>query len=176
MTPPGSRIALLIEDWFDDDELQRIREEVETAGMTVVTVAPFAAREYTGRNGRLTVISEEAAARARPQMFAAVIVPGGYAPDRLRMRHAVLDLIRDAIAASIPVGTIGHGAQVLISAAVIAGRTVTCWPSVAVDVKNAGGLYVDRPVVEDRGVVTARKVDDAAAFVGAVLGAIARSR
>ncbi len=175
MTPAGSRIAILIEEGFDDDELQRIRDEIEAAGMTAATVAPFAAREYTGRNRRLTLISEEAAARVRARMFAAVIVTGGYAPDRLRMRHPVLDLIRDAVAASIPVGAIGHGAQVLISAAVIAGRTVTCWPSIAIDVTNAGGRYVDRPVVDDRNVITARKIDDAAAFVEAVRAAIARS-
>jgi protease I len=176
MPTHGSRIALLVEDGFDDDELQKIRDEVAAAGLSVVAVAPFAPREYTGRSGRVTVMSEEAAAQVRPQMFAAIVVPGGYAPDRLRMRHAVLDLIRAATAASIPVGAIGHGAQVLISAAVIAGRTVTCWPSIAVDVKNAGGLYVDRPVVDDCGLITARKVDDAAAFVAAVLGAIARPR
>jgi protease I len=82
----------------------------------------------------------------------------------------MLDLVRDALARGIPVGAIGHGAQVLISAGAIAGRTVTCWPSIAVDVKNAGGLYVDRPVVEDRGVFTARKIDDIAALLRAVLG------
>ena len=88
------------------------------------------------------------------------MIPGGYAPDRLRMRHAIVDLIREAIAASIPVGAVGHGPQVLISADAIDGRTVTCWPSIAIDVTNAGGLYVDRPVVEDRGIITARKLDD----------------
>jgi protease I len=90
------------------------------------------------------------------------------------MRHAVLDLVRQSVAAGIPVGAIGHGAQVLISAGTIAGRTVTCWPSIAVDVKNAGGLYVDRPVVEDGGIFTARKTHDVAVFIDAVVGAIRR--
>ena len=85
------------------------------------------------------------------------------------MRHAILDLIRDAIATNVPVGAVGHAAQVLISANAIEGRTVTCWPSIAIDVKNAGGLYVDRPVVEDRGIVTARKIDDIRAFVEAIV-------
>jgi protease I len=85
------------------------------------------------------------------------------------MRHAILDLIREAMAANIPVGAVGHGVQVLISANAIEGRTVTCWPSIAIDVKNAGGLYVDRPVVEDRGIITARKVDDIGPFVETIL-------
>jgi protease I len=109
-------------------------------------------------------------------MFAAIVIPGGYAPDKLRMRHAVLDLIRDGVAQGIPVGAIGHGAQVLISAAVVAGRTLTCWPSIAIDIKNAGGLYVDRPVVDDNGVVTARKVDDVRVFAEAILRRITNLR
>jgi protease I len=88
----------------------------------------------------------------------------------------MLDLVRDALTRGIPVGAIGHGAQVLISAGVIAGRTVTCWPSIAIDVKNAGGLYVDRPVVEDRGVFTARKADDVGPFVQALLNGAPRSQ
>ena len=64
----------------------------------------------------------------------------------------------------------------LISAAAVAGRTVTCWPSIAIDIKNAGGLYVDRPVVDDQGVITARKTDDARAFAEAILQRIGDSR
>jgi protease I len=163
-------VAVLIEEGFDDDELERLLALLRQHGAEGTLVAPSGGRDYRGREHRLTVTSAIAASVARGLPFAAVVIPGGYAPDRIRMRHAMLDLVRDALARGIPVGAIGHGAQVLISAGTIVGRTVTCWPSIAVDVKNAGGLYVDRPVVEDRGVFTARKVDDLAAFVQAVLG------
>ncbi len=163
------RIGVLIDDGFDDDELSAITEQFENAGRRVKIVAPFPGRLYSGRRGRLDVACDIAVRGTRAALFSALVIPGGYAADRLRMRHAILDLIRDALASNIAVGTVGHGAQVLISANVIDGRTVTCWPSIAVDVKNAGGLYVDRPVVEDRGIVTARKVDDIGAFVEAVL-------
>lgn len=160
---------MLIDDGFDDDEFTAITEQLESAGTRVKIVAPFPGRLYSGRRGRLDVACDIAVRGTRATIFSALVIPGGYSPDRLRMRHAVLDLIRDAIATNVTVGAVGHAPQVLISANAIAGRTVTCWPSIAIDVKNAGGLYVDRPVVEDRGIVTARKVDDLRAFVETVL-------
>ncbi len=176
MTNAEFRIAMLLEEGFEDDELRTLMELFERAGARLTMLSPFAGREYKGRHSRLTVTSELAASAVRAQMFAAIVIPGGHAPDRLRMRHAMLDLVRDAISRRIPVGAIGHGPQVLISAEVVAGRTVTCWPSIAIDIKNAGGLYVDRPVVDDRGIITARKADDAAAFAEAILHRIGDSR
>jgi protease I len=176
MPGAGARIAILLEEGFDDDELERILSRLNGAGMTPVLVAPLANRTYTGRHRRLSVTSDATAASAAQLQAAAVLIPGGHAPDRIRMRHGMLDLVRDALAAGIPVGAVGHGAQVLISAGAVAGRTITCWPSIAIDVKNAGGSYVDRPVVEDRGVITARKADDVGAFADALSSAIARSR
>jgi protease I len=163
------RVGVLIDDGFDDDEFAAVIERLESAGARVKIVAPFPGRLYSGRRGRLDVGCDIAVRGTRAGLFSALVIPGGYSPDRLRMRHAILDLIRDAIATNIPVGAVGHGAQVLISANAIAGRTVTCWPSIAIDVKNAGGLYVDRPVAEDRGIVTARKLDDVGPFVEAIL-------
>src|SRR5215212_5366621 len=123
-----ARVAVLLEEGFDDDELEQIVNRLRSAGLEAVMVAPVANRRYTGRQQRTSFTSEIAAGTLAPDQLAAVIVPGGYAPDRLRMRHAVLDLVRQSVAAGIPVGAIGHGAQVLISAGTIAGRTVTCWP------------------------------------------------
>ncbi len=107
--------------------------------------------------------------------FDAVVVPGGHAPDKMRMRHAMVDLVRDAFTAGKPLAAICHGPQVLISADVLRGRTLTCWPSIAIDVKNAGGAYVDRPVVEDRGLITSRKPDDIPQFVDAIVRAVRSS-
>jgi protease I len=172
----GTRVAVLVEDGFDDGELSRTMEQLRGAGLQIALVAPFADRKYSGRHGRTIVTSDVSAAAARHEPFAAIVIPGGHAPDRIRMRHAMLDLVRDAIAAGRPVGAIGHGAQVLISANALAGRTLTCWPSIAVDVKNAGGLYVDRPVVDDGGIITSRKADDVVQFVETLVRAIAHSR
>jgi protease I len=176
MTADEFRIAVLLEDGFEDDELRTLIEAFESAGARLTLLSSFAERVCRGRHGRLTLTSELAASKVRSQMFAAIVIPGGYAADKLRMRHAMLDLVRDGIAEGIPVGAIGHGPQVLISAAVVAGRTITCWPSIAIDIKNAGGLYVDRPVVDDQGIITARKADDVRMFADAILKRIGNSR
>jgi protease I len=84
----------------------------------------------------------------------------------------MVDLVRDAVAAGKPVAAICHGPQMLISADVLRGRTLTCAPSIAVDVTNAGGLYVDRPVVEDANVITSRKPEDIPQFSDAILRAL----
>jgi protease I len=172
MTSAPLRIAVLIDDGFDDDEFSEILEQFEVAGTRVTVVAPFPGRLYSGRRGRVETDCDLDARSARAQMFSALVIPGGYAADRLRLRHVILDLVRAAIAQNIPIGAVGHAPQVLISAGALSGRTITCWPSIAVDVKNAGGLYVDRPVVEDHGIVTARKIDDIGPFVEAVLHAV----
>jgi len=88
------------------------------------------------------------------------------------MRHAMVDLARDAMEANKTVAAICHGPQVLISAIALKGRTLTCWPSIAIDVKNAGGLYVDKPVVEDGNLITSRKPDDVPVFSEAIIKAL----
>jgi protease I len=172
MSSRGQAVAVLVEDGFDDQELTGMIEGLTTAGLDVVLVGPVAGRTYTGRHGLTTVTSHLAPGAARARTFAAIAIPGGYAPDRIRMRHGLVDLVREAVSAGRLVAAIGHGAQVLISALVVSGRTMTCWPSIAVDITNAGGLYVDRPVAEDGTIITARKAGDLPQFVAAILRAI----
>ena len=173
MSTTRPAVAVLVEEGFEDQELTGSAGALAAAGLDIVVVGPFADRSYSGRRGIATITSQLGAGAARGRTFAAIVIPGGYAPDRIRMRHGMVDMVRDAVAAGRPVAAIGHGAQVLISASAVFGRTLTAWPSIAIDLKNAGGLYVDRPVVEDRGVITSRKADDLPQFVAAILRAIA---
>jgi protease I len=168
----SKRVALLVEDEFDERELNGALEALRSAGATVLIVGPMAGAAYRGKKGETTVTADMAAGAARVKDFDAVVIPGGHAPDRMRMRHAMVDLARDAMEAGKPVAAICHGAQVLISANVLRGRTLTCWPSIAVDVKNAGGLYVDKPVVEDGNLITSRKPDDVPVWSDAIIRAL----
>jgi protease I len=164
----GKRVAILIEELYEDAELTAPRDALIEAGAQVVLVGPFAARTYTGKKGNHAT-SDRAAAGTRAADFDAIVVPGGFAPDKMRLVHAMVDLVRDLMASGKPVAAICHGPQVLINANVLKGRTLTCWPSIAVDVKNAGGRYVDKPVVEDGNLITSRKVDDLPHFTGALI-------
>jgi protease I len=166
------RVALFVEDGFDDAQILDTRARLQAAGAHAVLIGPASGRTYTGRQGG-TVVADLEARRAKASDFDALVIPGGYAPDRMRVRHAMVDFAREAMSHGRPVGVIGHGAQVLISANVLRGRTLTCAAAIAVDVKNAGGLYCDRPVVQDGALVTSRKADDVPAFVAALLAAIA---
>jgi protease I len=170
----GKRIAVLVEDGFEDVELTGPLDALRSAGANVTIVGPSAGTEYRGKRGQAVVTSDLAAGSARISDFDALVIPGGHAPDKMRMRHAMVDLVRDAVDAQKPVAAICHGPQVLISANVLRGRTLTCWPSIAIDVKNAGGLYVDKPVVEDRNLITSRKPDDVPAFSAAIIKALSK--
>jgi protease I len=168
----GKRVAILVEDEFEDLELTGPRDALRAAGADVVLVGPNQGASYRGKRGDAAVTADLAAGAARMKDFDALVIPGGHAPDKMRMRHAMVDLTRDAMEAGKPVAAICHGPQLLISANGVRGRTLTCWPSIAIDVKNAGGLYVDKPVVEDGNLITSRKPDDVPAFSEAIIRAL----
>jgi protease I len=170
----GKRVAMLVEDEFEDRELTGPLEALRAAGAAVTLVGPTAGTEFKGKRGEAAVRSDVAAGAARIKAFDALVIPGGHAPDKMRMRHAMVDLARDAMDTGKPVAAICHGPQLLISANALRGRTLTCWPSIAVDVKNAGGLYVDKPVVEDGNLITSRKPDDVPVFSEAIIRALSR--
>jgi protease I len=176
MTGPlaGRRVAMLVEDEFEDRELTGPLEALRSAGATVSVVGSVNGAQYRGKRGEATVTADMAAGAAKMTDFDALVIPGGHAPDKMRMRHAMVDLARDMMEAGKPVAAICHGPQLLISANVLRGRTLTCWPSIAVDVKNAGGLYVDKPVVEDGNLITSRKPDDVPVFSDAIIRALTK--
>ena len=136
-----------------------------------MTVGPTAPNSFTGRNG-LVVSSDQTVGRDSFKEFDAVVITGGFAPDKIRMRHAMVDFVRDIVEAGKPVAAISHGTQILISVNAVRDRKITCWPSIAIDVKNAGGLYMDRQVIVDGNVITARKIDDVPALTASLIQAL----
>lgn len=163
---------ILVEHDYDYTDLDHARAVLGGAGATILVVGPVQGQSYTSRDGRPTV-ADVAASAVRAVDVDAVVIPGGYAADRMRLRHAMVDLVRDMVDAGKPVAAIDHGPSLLINAKALNGRTVTCWPSIAVDAKNAGARYVDRPVVEDGNVITSRKSDDLPFFTDALIRQLA---
>jgi deglycase len=173
-TLTGKRVTILVEDGFEDRELTGPLEALLGAGVAVTIAGATAGAEYHGKRGEAVVKADVAAGSVKVKDIDALVIPGGHAPDKMRMRHAMVDLARDTMEAGKPVAAICHGPQLLISSNSLRGRTLTCWPSIAVDVKNAGGLYVDKPVVEDGNLITSRKPDDVPMFSEALLRALAK--
>ncbi len=163
----GKKVAILVERDYQDLEVWypalRLREE----GATVVFLGTDA-KEYKGKFGYPLSV-DEAVGNVKPADFDAVIVPGGWAPDFLRRYKAVLDFVRDMAALNRPVAAICHAGWVLASAGVLKGKTVTCFSAIKDDVVNAGARWVDREVVVDMPLITARKPDDLPAFTAALI-------
>ena len=103
--------------------------------------------------------------KARPEDYDALVLPDGVMnPDQLRINQKALEFVRGIFDAGKPVAVIGHGPWTLINAGGVKGRTITSWPTLEMDLKNAGANWVDREVVVDNGLVSSRKPDDIPAF------------
>jgi protease I len=130
----GQHIALLIEQGFELREVNEPRQSLQQEGAEVVLIGSSARTPYQDKVGTTTIISDLGAGAIKMKDFQALVIPGGHAPDRMRMRHAMVDLATDAMATGKLVAAICHGPQVLISADALRGRTLTCWPWIAMEV------------------------------------------
>lgn len=168
----GKRIAILVEEGFEDSELIEVRRAMRDAGVKVVVVGSGLKEGYKGKRGEATIKVDIAADKVRAEDFDAIIVPGGYAPDKMRLHQPMIDLIRKVYDSGKVVAAICHGPQLLISADIVKGRRVTSWPSIAIDLKNAGANWVDDAVVQDGNLITSRKPADIPRFNRAIIEAL----
>ena len=160
----GKKIAILVEEGFEDSELIEPLRSMKNAGARVVIVGSGSQETYSGKRGSATVRVDAAADEVKAEDFDAIIVPGGYAADKMRLHQAMVDLVKKAYDLGKVVAAICHGPQLLISAEIVKGRRVTSWPSVAVDLRNAGAEWVDVPVARDGNLITSRKPADLPRF------------
>jgi protease I len=168
----GKRIAILAEEDFEDAELMEPLRAMKNAGATVVIVGSGSKKSYKGKRGSTEVKADTTADEVDASDFDAVIIPGGYAPDKMRLHRPMIDLVRKAHAAGKIIAAVCHGPQLLISAEIVKGRRMTSWPSVAIDLKNAGAVWVDEPVVRDGSIITSRKPSDLPQFDEAIIAAL----
>jgi len=168
----GKRIAILAEEHFEDSELTEPLRAMKDAGARVLIVGSGSKKSYRGKRSLAEVTVDTTADKVEASQFDAIIVPGGYAPDKMRLHQPMVDLVREAHAEGKIIAAICHGPQLLISADIVKGRRVTSWPSVAVDLKNAGAIWVDEPTVRDGNIITARKPADLPKFNKAIIEAL----
>jgi len=159
----NQRVAVFVADGFEDLEfwvtVMRLREE----GAAVTIVGVHGGATYSGKGG-LKAVSEVAAADLRANDFDAVVVPGGWAPDKLRRYPAVTGFVRQMFDQGKIVGQICHAGLVGISAGIVAGRQATGSLGIKDDLVNAGAIWVDTPALQDGNLVWGRVVEDIPAF------------
>jgi protease I len=163
----GKRVAILVAEGFEQVEMTEPRKALHDAGAQTQIVSP-AKGEVQGWNhfdkaDRFAV--DVPLEQANAENFDALLLPGGVAnPDQLRMIPKAVELVRSFFDAGKPIGVICHGPWTLIESGVVDGRTITSWPSLKTDLKNAGAKWVDQEVVVDRGLVSSRNPKDIPAF------------
>lgn len=164
----GTRIAMLATKGVEQVELTEPLEDLRGAGAQVEVVSPeagdFRAWNETEWGGTIQV--DCPLDQATPDDYDALILPGGVMnPDFLRLEEKAIAFIRAFVQTNRPIAAICHGPWTLIDAGGVEGRTMTSWPSLQTDLRNAGAQWVDKEVVVDRNLVTSRKPDDLPAFI-----------
>jgi len=158
------KIACLLAKDFEDSEFQIPCDWLSAAGYTVEIIGAKAGEMLRGEKGRETAIVDLGIDDADVDEYEGMLIPGGYSPDRLRADDRFVEFVRAFDATGRPLAAVCHGPQLLLTAELLQGRTLTAWPTVQGDLRQAGANVVDRDVVVDDNWITSRKPDDLEAF------------
>ncbi len=175
----GKRIAIMATDGFEQSELLKPLQALEQAGAEVEIVSPRAGeiQGFEHLSPTHKVVVDRTLDEADAGDYDALVLPGGVAnPDQLRIDDQALAFVRAFAQAGKPIGAICHAPWILINAGLARGRTLTSWPTLRLDLKNAGANVLDQEVVVDDGLVTSRKPADLPAFCARLIEEIAEGR
>jgi protease I len=171
-TLQGRRIAILATDGVEQVELTAPLEALKVAGAEprVISIAKGSIQAMQQDVTPAAKIEVDFDLSVDPAEFDALVLPGGTTnPDKLRMDPKAVAFVRHFLEKDKPIAAICHGPWMLIEANGVEGKTLTSWPSLKTDIENAGGDWVDEPLVRDRNLITSRKPDDLVAFCTAMV-------
>ena len=171
----GKRVAILAENFYEDQELWYPYYRLREAGADVFVVGTGTSDTYTSKHGYPVKVDAEADTVDAGQ-FDLIVIPGGYAPDHMRRSPAMVNLVRQANEQGKLIAAICHAGWMLCSANVLGGRTVTGFKSIKDDMVNAGANFVDQEVVRDGNLITSRTPADLPAFLREIVGALQGTR
>jgi deglycase len=163
----GKRVAILVDEGFEQVELIKPRKALDKIGAKTEIVSPQEGqvRGWNIKKWGKFVAVDIPLDSADPASYDALLLPGGVMnPDKLRINPKAVEFVKHFFDAGKPVAAICHGPWMIVEAGAAGGRTMTSWPSLQTDIRNAGGVWVDQEVVTDQGLVTSRKPDDIKAF------------
>jgi len=175
----GMRVAILVENMFEQAELTQPREALQNAGAQTILVSPQQDKVQGVNHDEKgdTFAVDMPLDRANPDTFDALLLPGGVAnPDRLRANKRAMDFVKSFVDAGKPIAAICHGPWSLVEVDAVRGKRMTSWPSLQTDIRNAGGTWVDEQNVTDQNITTSRKPDDIPKFNEAMLHLFEESR
>jgi protease I len=164
-----SKIGVLIGPKFEDVEYNKPAKAFKENGHELTHIGFKKGQIVEGKEEKTRIKIDKSASDVSTNDFDAIFIPGGCSPDKLREDENVVQFTREFVKSDKPVFAICHAPQLFITAKVIEGRNVAGWKSIIVDIKNAGGNYVDKEVVEDGNIITSRGPDDIPAFINASL-------
>ena len=167
MSGRNKKVLILAADLYEDLELWYPKIRLKEAGFEVV-VAAKEKKLYTGKKG-YPVNADITLEEVNPDDYAALVIPGGYAPDIMRRYEKLLQIVKTMFDAGKPVAAICHAAWVPISAKIVKGKKMTCSSAIKDDVINAGAEYLDQEVVVDGNLISSRLPDDLPAFCKAII-------
>jgi len=168
------RVACLLGPDFEDSEFRIPYDRLKKEGYQVDIIGMKAGQEVKGKKGRETVKVEKSIEEVRPEDYAALLIPGGGSPDHLRADQRFVDFVKRFDSLRRPLAAICHGPQLLLSARLVKGRTLTAWTTIQGDLQQAGANVKDEQVVLDQNWITSRKPDDLQAFSDALIQALRR--
>jgi protease I len=166
----GKKIAILLEQLYEDPEFWYPYYRLMEAGAQVTVVAPEA-REYKSKYG-YPATADLAAKNVKAEQYDAVVIPGGYSPDHMRRSPELIGFVKNAFEKEKVIAAICHGPWILASVGAVKGRKVTAFYSIKDDLINAGADFVDREVVRDKNVITSRMPRDLPAFCREIIAAL----
>lgn len=179
MTLDGKRIAILAADGVEKIELEQPRDALQQAGAQIDIVS-LKDGEIQARNHDLepagTIKVDRTVSDSSPAEYDGLVLPGGTVnPDKLRLDQSAVSFVRDFVESGKPVAAICHGPWTLVEAGVVTGRTLTSYPSIRTDLRNAGANVVDEEVVVDGNLITSRSPKDLSAFCSTILQQFAQA-
>lgn len=164
-----SKVAILITDLFEDSEYTKPAKSFQQNGHDLVHVGLDPGKTVHGKKDHTPVQIDKAVRDVSIGDFDALLIPGGYSPDQLRVDDDAVKFVREFMESGKPVFAICHAPQLLITADVLRGRKITGWKSIVQDIKNAGAEFIDQEVVVDGNLISSRHPGDLPAFIRAAL-------